>query len=141
MEPWINPDDETVRRLLQHARTIAIVGLSDSPARPSYGVARYLQEHGYRIIPVNPGIQEVLGERAYPDLRSVPERIDIVDLFRRSEYVAAHVDEAIARGDVQLIWMQIGVRDAHAARRARAAGIEVVMNRCLKVFHRYLIGE
>jgi uncharacterized protein len=139
MDPWTNPDEQTLRDLLASARTIAIVGLSDSPYRPSYGIARYLQSQGYRIIPVNPAIDEALGERAYPDLLSIPDAIDIVDIFRRSEHVGPHVDEAIERGDVRLIWMQVGVWNSTAARRAREAGIDVVMSRCIMVDHRMLM--
>jgi uncharacterized protein len=140
MDRWINADDETLRGLLQAARTIAVVGLSNDRYRPSYGVAKYLQSQGYRIIPVNPSIDEALGERAYPDLLSVPESIDIVDIFRRSEYVGPHVDEAIQRGDARLIWMQVGVWNSAAARRAREAGLAVVMSRCLMVDHRRLMS-
>lgn len=133
-------DDDAIRELLQKAQVIAVVGLSDDPARPSYGVARYLQQHGYRIIPVNPEITEVLGERSYPDLASVPGQIDIVNLFRRSSAVSGHVDEVIGKG-AKLIWMQLGVRDEAAAQRARSAGIPVVMNRCLAVDHGDLFGR
>jgi predicted CoA-binding protein len=133
-------DDETLRLALMGARTIAVVGLSNKMSRPSYGVARYLQSQGYRIIPVNPNIAEVLGERSYPDLLSVPEAIDMVDIFRRSDRVGQSVDEAITRG-VQTIWMQLGVVDEQAARRAREAGITVIMNRCALVEHDRLIGN
>lgn len=133
-----SPDADRIRQMLEEAMVIAVVGLSSNPARASFGVARYLQSQGYRIVPVNPGEREVLGERAYPDLRSIPFDVDIVDLFRRSEFVRAHVDEAIAKG-AKLIWMQPGVHDQAAAERARNAGIMVVMNRCLAVEHRRLI--
>jgi predicted CoA-binding protein len=133
-------DNETLRQAIIGARTIAVVGLSDNPARPSYGVARYLQQQGYRIIPVNPNIQQVLGEQAYPDLISVPDAIDLVDIFRRSDKVAPSVDEAITKG-VSTIWMQLGVVDEQAAQRARDAGITVIMNRCLAVEHRRLVGQ
>lgn len=133
-------DTETVRQTMIGARNIAMVGLSDNPARPSYGVAQYLQSQGYRIIPVNPNVQEVLGEQAYPDLISVPDAIDMVDIFRRSDKVAVTVDEAITKG-VATVWMQLGVVDEQAAQRARDAGITVVMNRCLAVEHRRLIGD
>ncbi len=133
-------DDETLRLAMMGARNIAVVGLSDNPARPSHDVARYLQSQGYRIIPVNPNIQEVLGEQAYPDLISIPDVVDMVNIFRRSEHVAPTVDEAITKG-VQVIWMQLGVVDQQAARRAEEAGITVVMDRCIKVEHRRLIGE
>jgi predicted CoA-binding protein len=133
-------DDETLRLALLGARTIAVVGLSDKPSRPSYNVARYLQNQGYRIIPVNPNITETLGERAYPDLISVPDAIDMVDIFRRSDRVGPSVDEAITKG-VQTIWMQLGVVDERAAQRARAAGITVIMDRCALVEHGRLIGD
>ena len=130
--------DADVLAALQAARVIAVVGLSNDRSRPAYSVARYLQAAGYRIIPVNPNETEVLGERAYPDLPSVPEQVDIVDLFRRSSAVAAHVDEAIRTG-AGLIWYQLGVYDDVAAERARAAGIGVVEGRCLAVEHRRLM--
>ncbi len=131
-------EEALVKQILAQSRTIAVVGLSDDPWRPSYGIARYLQHEGYRIFPVNPEIRTVLGERAYPDLASVPESIDIVNIFRRSSAVGAHVDEVIEKG-AKLIWMQLGVRDAAAAERARAAGIVVVMNRCIAVEHRRML--
>src|SRR5687768_8463478 len=131
-------DSETLRQAMMGARNIAVVGLSDNPMRPSHSVARYLQRQGYRIIPVNPNIQEALGEVAYPDLISVPDAIDMVNIFRRSDRVAPSVDEAIAKG-VQTIWMQLGVVDREAARRAEEAGITVVMDRCAAVEHRRLI--
>ena len=112
---------------LASSRTIALVGLSPDPLRRSHYVAEYLQRHGYRIIPVNPLVQEVLGEKSYPDLSSVPESIDMVDIFRRSEHVSAVVDEAIEIG-ARFIWMQDGVVDEAAAARARAAGLSVVMD-------------
>ena len=133
------PDDGQVRQLLQQTRVIAVVGLSADSTRPSYGVARYLQAHGYQIVPINPGLSEALGERAYPDLLSVPFAVDLVDVFRRSELVSPHVDEAIQKG-VQTVWMQLGVRNEQAARRAREASIHVIMNRCMAVEHRRLIG-
>jgi hypothetical protein len=133
-------DDETLRLALLSARTIAVVGLSDRTSRPSYGVARYLQSQGYRIIPVNPNVREVLGEQAYPDLISVQDPVDMVNIFRRSDKVGPTVDEAITKG-VQIIWMQVGVVDEEAARRAEEAGITVVMDRCAMVDHRRLVGE
>jgi hypothetical protein len=132
-------DDQQLRRILQDTRVIAVVGLSNNQTRPSYGVARYLQSHGYQIVPINPDLSEVLGERAYPDLLAVPFAVDLVDVFRRSEAVGPHVDEAIQKG-VKTVWMQLGVRNQEAAERARAAGIAVVMDRCILVEHRRLIG-
>ena len=138
--PLLMRHDADVRAALEASRVIAVVGLSNDRGRPAYGVARYLQAQGYRIIPVNPGEREVLGEQAYPDLESVPEPIDIVDLFRRSSAVSGHVDETIRKG-AQLIWYQLGVHDAAAAERARAAGIAVVENRCIAVEQGRLIGR
>jgi predicted CoA-binding protein len=128
------PQDE-IGQLLQRARTIAVVGLSSSPLRPSHGVAAYLQMKGYRIIPVNPTIPGVLGEKAYPSLLEVPEKIDIVDIFRRPEFVPDIVDQAIQL-HVPVIWMQEGIIHHEAAEKARRAGIFVVMDRCLLVEHR-----
>jgi predicted CoA-binding protein len=127
------PDE--IQQMLQHARTIAVVGLSDNPLRPSHGVAAYLQSQGYRIIPVNPEIKAALGEKAYPSLLDVPEKIDIVDIFRRPEFVEEVVDQAI-RLKVPAVWMQEEVIHEKAAQKARAAGIFVVMDRCILVEHR-----
>jgi predicted CoA-binding protein len=124
--------------LLRKSHVIAVVGLSSKKFRPSYGVAEYMQKEGYRIIPVNPNETEVLGEKAYARLEDVPGHIDIVDIFRRSEFVAPLVDEAIRRG-ASAVWMQEGVVDEEAAEKARAAGLGVVMDRCiLKEHSRYL---
>jgi len=123
--------------LLRKSRVIAVVGLSNKKFRPSYGVAEYMQREGYRIIPVNPNESEVLGEKAYARLEDVPEHVDIVDIFRRSEFVAPLVEEAIRRG-ASAVWMQEGVVDEAAAEKARAAGLAVVMDRCiLKEHSRY----
>jgi uncharacterized protein len=121
-------------RILASARTIAVVGLSPNPLRPSHGVARYLQRVGYRIIPVNPNVDEVLGERAYASLREVSDPIDVVDVFRRSEFVGPIVDDAIAMR-VRAVWLQDGVSDERAAQRARAAGLDVVMDDCMMRRH------
>jgi predicted CoA-binding protein len=129
-----NADDE-IGKLLRSSKTIAVVGLSDSPLRPSHGVAAYLQSHGYRIIPVNPMVKGALGEKAVASLSAVKEKIDIVDVFRRSEFVPEIVDEAI-RLKVPAIWMQEGVIHEAAAERARQAGIFVVMDRCMLKEHR-----
>jgi predicted CoA-binding protein len=118
---------DLVEEQLRNSKTIAVVGLSDNPERASFGVARYLQAQGYRIIPVNPMISEVLGEKSYPDLKSVPEAIDMVDIFRRSELVPPVVDEAIEVG-AKYVWMQDGVIHPEAAAKAEAAGIPVVMD-------------
>ncbi len=123
--------------ILKDARTVAVVGLSPDPSRPSHVVASYLKRQGYRIIPVNPTVSEVLGERSYPDLRSVPEPVDVVDVFRRPEHVPAIVEEAIAIG-AKAVWLQEGVVHEEAAQRARQAGLRVVMDRCmLKEHQRY----
>jgi predicted CoA-binding protein len=121
--------------LLTGAKTIAVVGLSDSPLRPSHGVSAYLQSQGYKIIPVNPQIPEALGEQAYPSLLDVPGKIDIVDVFRRPEYVEEIVDQAIQL-KVPAIWMQEGVINERAAEKARKAGMFVVMDRCILKEHR-----
>ena len=118
---------DLVDEQLQNSKTIAVVGLSGDPDRISFRVTRYMQEQGYRIIPVNPMIEEVLGEKSYPDLKSVPESIDMVNIFRRSELVAPVVDQAIEIG-VKYIWMQDGVIDPESAAKAEAAGIPVIMD-------------
>jgi len=120
-------NNELIDKLLRDSKTIAVVGLSDNPSRDSHRVSSYLQSQGYRIIPVNPTIDEVLGEKSYPDLTSVPEPIDLVDIFRRSELVPPVVDEAIELG-VKYIWMQDGVINPEAAAKAEAAGIPVVLD-------------
>lgn len=126
------PLSAAVQRILAESRTVAVVGLSPKSERPSYQVAHYLQETGYRIIPVNPSCAEALGEVSYPDLRSVPVPIDIVDIFRRSEEVEPIVREAIAVC-AKLVWMQQGVVNKAAAKIAEEAGLHVVMDRCLKI--------
>jgi len=131
---------DTIDEILTMSGTIAVVGLSDNPKRDSHRVASYLKGVGYRIIPVNPGLVEVLGERCYPDLASVPEPGDMVDIFRRSDKVAPVVDQAIERS-VKYVWMQDGVVDESAAERARAAGITVVMDNCTMREHRRRYGS
>lgn len=131
------PNDTQMAALLGGAKTIAVVGLSSNPLRPSFGVSEYLQSHGYRIIPVNPNETEVLGETCYRSLLDVPETVDIVDIFRRSESVPEVVDEAIQKG-ARCIWMQEGVVHEEAAAKAEAAGIPVVMDRCILKEHRRL---
>jgi len=122
-------DPETIKQILDDCHTIAVVGLSSDPRRPSNDVASYMQRRGYRIIPVNPNETEVLGEKAYPALADVPEKIDLVDIFRRSDAAGQAVDEAIAVG-VKAVWLQDGVIDNEAAQRALDAGLLVVMDRC-----------
>ena len=126
---------DQIYEILQRAKTIAVVGLSDNPLRPSHGVAAYLQSQGYRIIPVNPEIKDSLGEKAYPSLLDVPEKIDIVDIFRRPEFVEEVVDQAIQL-KVPAVWMQEEIIHEKAAQKARAAGIFVVMDRCILLEHR-----
>jgi predicted CoA-binding protein len=123
--------------ILRSSRTIAVVGLSGRRFRPSYGVAEYLQKAGYRIIPVNPGESQILGEKCYPDLESIPEPVDIVDIFRRPEFVPEIVEAAIRIG-AKVIWMQEGVVHEEAAKRGEAAGLIVIMDRCLLKDHRRL---
>jgi predicted CoA-binding protein len=134
------PESDPIGDLLKRSRTIAVVGLSNSPLRPSHGVAAYMQTQGYRIVPVNPKIHGSLGEKAYPSLLEVPEKkIDIVNIFRRPEFVEEVVDEAI-RLKVPAIWMQEGVVHQKAAEKARQAGIFVIMDRCILKEHRARFG-
>lgn len=130
----------SIPEALKTAKTIAVVGLSSSPMRPSHGVSAYMQGQGYRIIPVNPNISEVLGEKAYASLSQVAEKIDVVEIFRRSEFVPVIVDEAI-KLKVPVIWMQEGVIHEAAAEKARKAGIFVVMDRCMLKEHHALAGR
>jgi uncharacterized protein len=132
-------DSDKLRRLLRSSRTIAIVGLSAQWHRPSHFAAKYLQEHGYRVIPVNPTYPEILGEKSYKRLADIPERIDVVDCFRKSSEIAAIADEAIAIG-AKVLWMQLGVESPEARRKAEAAGLEVVENRCMKIEHGRFFG-
>jgi predicted CoA-binding protein len=125
---------ETIQRILAECRSIAVVGLSSNPMRPSYGVARYMQQQGYRIIPVNPNEREVLGETCYASLADIPTPFDLADIFRRSEEAGRHVDEAIRLG-AKAVWLQEGVLDEAAAARAEAAGLLTVMDRCLLKEH------
>ena len=127
---FTNPSTDDIRALLRRIKTVAVVGLSASPSRPSHGVARSLQGFGYRIIPVNPAVREVLGETAYPSLRELPEPVDLVDVFRELSHVAGIVEECVAL-QLPALWLQDGVIDPAAALRARAAGLTVVMDRCI----------
>jgi len=122
--------DEQIRDLLRSTKTIAVVGMSSNPMRPSFGVSRFLQRQGFRVIPVNPNETEVLGERAYPSVKDVPDAIDIVNIFRRPARVPEVVDDALVKG-ARCIWMQEGVVNHEAARKADAAGLSVVMDRCI----------
>ena len=132
-------DSQKLRCILKENRRIAVVGLSANPMRPSYFAAKYLKDHGYQIIPVNPNYEEILGEKCYPDLLSVPGGIDVVDLFQKPEQVSAFIDQAIAVG-AKVVWMQLGIINESAAEKARDAGLEVVMDRCMKIEYARLFG-
>lgn len=133
----MEPTWDDIRRILKTSKTIAVVGLSNNPDRPSHDIAGYLQRAGYRIIPVNPTITEALGERAYPSLRDVPEQVDVVQIFRRPEEVPAVVEDAIAIG-AKVVWMQPGAENDEAAARAEEAGLLAVNGACMMVAHRTL---
>ncbi len=128
----------TVRDILENSKVIAVVGLSPKPERDSHEVAKYLQDQGYRIVPVNPRADTILGEKSYPDLASIPGKVDVVDIFRRSDDVPPVVDQAIAIG-AKAVWMQLGIVNEVAAAKARKAGLGVVMDRCMLVEHRNLV--
>lgn len=132
-------DSANLRRILATCHTIAVVGLSANWHRPSFFAAKYMQDHGYRVIPVNPAYETVLGEVCYPSLEAMPGPVDMVDIFRRSGDVGPIVESAIAIG-ARVVWMQLGVVNEAAAQRAREAGLEVVMNRCVKIEHGRLFG-
>jgi len=132
-------DINTLRRILRDNRVIAVVGLSADWYRPSYFAAKYMLEHGYRVIPVNPRYPEILGQRCYKSLREVPEKIDIVDVFRKTQDVMPIAEDAIAVG-AKVLWQQLGVKNEAAASRARDAGLEAVMDRCVKIEHGRLFG-
>jgi predicted CoA-binding protein len=131
--------DQIMKEILLSAKTIASVGLSSNEEKESYWIAHYLKEQGYRVIPVNPTATEILGEKAYPNLESVPEKIDVVQVFRKSEDVPPVVDDAIKVG-AKVVWMQEGIVNEQAAIKARAAGLQVVMDACMRATHRRLIG-
>ena len=132
-------DINTLRRILSENRVIAVVGLSAQWHRPSYFAAKYMLEHGYRVLPVNPQYREVLGHKCYASLREIPEKVGIVDVFRKSADVMPVAEDAIAIG-ARVLWQQIGVRNEEAAAKARAAGLEAVMDRCVKIEHGRLFG-
>lgn len=132
-------DIVNLRRVLKTAKTLAVVGLSANWWRPSYFAAKYMQEHGYRIIPVNPAYTEVLGETCYASLKDIPHKIDIVDCFRKSEEIPALAEEAIAIG-ATCLWLQLGVTNEKAAARASDAGLDVIEDRCVKIEHARLFG-
>ena len=131
--------DKEMKEILLSSKTIASVGLSSNQEKDSFWIVSYLQEQGYRIIPVNPTATEILGEKSYPDLESIPEKVDVVQLFRKSEDVPPFVDSAIKIG-AKVVWMQVGIENVEAARKAEAAGLKVVMNACMRITHRMLIG-
>lgn len=132
-------DINTLRRILSQNRVIAVVGLSADWFRPSYFAAKYMQEHGYRVIPVNPKYAEILGEKCYKSLRDIPEKVDIVDCFRKTADIPPICDDAIAIG-AKVLWQQLGVRNEAAAAKARAAGLDAVVDRCVKIEHGRLFG-
>jgi predicted CoA-binding protein len=132
-------DIEGIRRILNECKTIAIVGLSANWFRPSNFAAKYMLDHGYRVIPVNPAYEEVLGQRCYPSLGDIPEKVDMVDVFRRPDDVAPIVEDAIAIG-ARVLWLQIGVINHGAVARAKEAGLDVVMDRCVKIEYARLFG-
>ncbi len=135
-----NPTDEEIKEILTSAKNVAVVGLSDKPGRDSHRVAAYLKTRGYKIFPVNPTIEEVLGERSYPRLEDIPEPIDVVDIFRAPEHVPPIVESAIAIG-AKVVWMQLGVVNEEAAEKARDAGLTVVMDRCMMQEHKRLLAR
>jgi uncharacterized protein len=131
-------NEPTLTNALNNSKTLAIVGLSNDESRPSYSVAKYMQAHGYRIIPVNPKCDEILGERCYPTLSAIPEPVDLVDVFRKPADALAIAEEAIAI-DAKTLWLQIGVVNEEAKKLAEAAGLTVIMDRCIKIEHSRLI--
>jgi uncharacterized protein len=133
-------DSDPITKILRESKTIAVVGLSSNPMRPSYGVTEYMQDAGYRIIPVNPNETEVLGEKSWARFEDVPEKIEIVDIFRLPEEVAAVVESAVRIG-ANVVWMQLGVEDEAAAEKARAAGLVVVEDACILVEHKRRLQE
>lgn len=132
-------DINTLRRILRDCKTIAVVGLSANWYRPSFFAAKYMQEHGYRIIPVNPSYPEILGEKSYASLKDIPEKVDMVDCFRKSSEIEPLAEQAIAIG-AKVLWMQLGVMNEKAADKARKGGLEVVQDRCVKIEHGRLFG-
>ena len=135
----VTDDIEGLRRILAEAHSIAIVGLSANPIRPSYFAAKYLQQHGYRIIPVNPAYDEVLGETCYPRLADIPHAVDVVDIFRKPDDAPGVASEACAIG-AKVFWLQLGVISGEAVERAAGCGMEVVMDRCMKIEHARIFG-
>jgi len=132
--------ERTTKEILTKYRTIAVVGCSKDPGKDAHTVPAYMQAHGYRIIPVNPTATEILGEKAYPNLAAVPDSYDLVDIFRPSDQLEPIVDEAIRAGKAKVIWMQLGIANEAAAAKARAAGLQVVMDRCLRTEHQFHVA-
>jgi uncharacterized protein len=132
-------DINSLRRILRESRVLAVVGLSADWYRPSYFAAKYMQEHGYRVIPVNPKYDTILGERCYKSLRDIPDKVDLVDIFRKTQDVMPIAEDAIAIG-ARVLWQQLGVKNEAAAQKARAAGLQAVMDRCVKIEHGRLFG-
>lgn len=129
-----NPPPEEIGAILQKCKVIAVVGLSPKPERDSHQVAKYMKDHDYRIVPVNPGQKYILGEKCYPNLKAIPFPVDIVNVFRKSDAVPPIVDDAVEIG-ARVVWMQLGIVHNHAAEKAREGNVEVVMDRCIKVEH------
>ena len=138
--PDNNPVEDEIREILEGSKTIAIVGLSDKPDRDSNRVAKYLMEHGYKIIPVNPAKSEILGEKCYPDLQSIPDKIDIVDIFRKVDAIPSIVDEAI-KINPKTIWLQLGLAHHESAEKVRNAGIKIVQSKCTKIEHNRFMSK
>ena len=139
--PDSNPADEEIKEILKKNKVVAVVGLSPKPERDSHKVAKYLQDHGYRIVPVRPKAKEILGEQAYASLKDIPFPVEVVDIFRKVDAIPGIVDEAIDIG-AKVVWMQLGLAENQSAHKAREAGLQVVMNKCLKIEHsRYLAPQ
>lgn len=136
---FIRDDIPSLRRILSTYRTVAVVGLSANWYRPSFFAAKYLKDHGFQVIPVNPAYQEVLGERCYPDLEAIPQPVEVVDCFRRAQDIPPLAEQAVRIG-AKVLWMQLGVVNLEAARMAHEAGLEVVVNRCMKIEYARLFG-
>ena len=138
--PDYNPPSEEIKAILEKYKTVAIVGLSPKPERDSYKVAKYLKENHYRIVPVNPGQKEILGEKCYPNLKAIPFPIDVVDIFRKPEAIPPVVDDGIEIG-AKVVWMQLGLAHNQAADKARKAGLGVVMSKCIKIEHMNILKQ
>jgi len=133
-EPKSSAEDKEIKEILENNRVVAVVGLSPKPDRASHQVAQYLQEHGYRIVPVRPKADEILGEKAFASLRDIPFPVEVVDIFRKEDAIPGIVDDAIAIG-AKVVWMQLGLAEKQSAQKAREAGLKVVMDKCMKIEH------